>query len=57
MSALWNYSSRSEPSPDFTGRVESMATRLGIEIHKGGIEQHRYLNMELLKEHCKSRLQ
>lgn len=30
---------------------------LCVEIHEGWIEQHRYLNMELLKEHRKKRLE
>lgn len=30
---------------------------LCVEIHEGWIEQHRYLNMELLKEHRKTRLE
>lgn len=30
---------------------------LCVEIHEGWIEQHRYLNMELLKEHRKARLE
>ena len=30
---------------------------LCVEIHEGWIEQHRYLNMELLKEHRKNRLE
>lgn len=27
-----------------------------VEIHEDWIEQHRYLNMELLKEHKKNKL-
>jgi putative transposase len=30
---------------------------LCVEIHEGWIEQHRYLNMDLLKEHRKKRLE
>jgi hypothetical protein len=30
---------------------------LAVEIHEDWIEQHRYLNMELLREHKKLKLE
>ena len=41
------------PNPESCLRL---VRALAVEIHEGWIEQHRYLNMELLKEHKKEAL-